>query len=115
MDSFQDHLALMVKNLFTENIFCDVTLVTDDQTQFKAHKFVLSACSSILKSLFEKNPHPHPLIYLNGVQKKEMEWILQFMYLGETRIDDDGIEDFFNVAEIFKVKQLAQETALSWF
>ena len=41
--TFTDHLQLMFKDLYEEDNYSDVTLVSDDQTQFKAHKIVLSA------------------------------------------------------------------------
>ena len=39
--SFQSQLESTLKELFTENTFADVTLVSDDQIQIPAHKFVL--------------------------------------------------------------------------
>ena len=51
--------------LIKENSFCDVTLVSDDQIRFQAHRYVLSTFSPVLKNIFLNNPHSHPLIYLN--------------------------------------------------
>ena len=42
--TFTDHVQLMLKDLYEEGKHADVTLVCDDQTQFKAHKIVLRAC-----------------------------------------------------------------------
>ena len=81
-DTFSDHLKLMFKDLYQEGSHSDVTLVSDDQTEFKAHKIVLSASSSVFKNIIENNPSQHPLIYLRGIQSFEMETVLQFMYLG---------------------------------
>ena len=90
--SFQTHILDTFRQQFKERSFSDVTLVTDDHGQFQAHRFVLSSCSPILKDLLLTNPHPHPLICLYGVKKRELECILQFMYLGETKIDHDRID-----------------------
>ena len=49
--TFSDHLRLMFKDLYEERKYSDVTLICEDQTQFKAHKIVLSACSAVLKDL----------------------------------------------------------------
>ena len=46
--TFSDHLKFMFKDLHQEGRYTDVTLVSDDQSQFKAHKIVLSACSPVL-------------------------------------------------------------------
>ena len=43
--TFSEHLQSIFKDLYQEGRFADVTQVSNDQTQFKAHKIVLSACS----------------------------------------------------------------------
>ena len=45
--TFSEHLQVMFEDLYQEGRYTDVTLVSDDQTQFKAHKIVLSACSPL--------------------------------------------------------------------
>merc|ERR1711936_1374298 len=73
--TFSEHLQVMFKDLYQEGRYTDVTLVSDDQTQFKAHKIVLSACSPVFKKIIDSNPSQHPLIYLRGVQSYEVESI----------------------------------------
>ena len=70
--AFFEHIQLMFKDLYEEGKYSDVTLVCDDQTQFKAHKIVLRACSPVLKKIIDNNPSQHPLIYLRGIQSYEM-------------------------------------------
>jgi hypothetical protein len=106
--TFKNHLASSLRDLITENMFSDVTLVSDEQIQFQAHKFVLSACSPVLKNLLLNNPHSHPLIYLRGVKQQELQSILQFMYLGEARIHQDHINTLFNIANDLELKELTQ-------
>ena len=106
--SFSDHLQLMFKYLYEEERHSDVTLVCDDQTQFKAHKIVLSACSQVFKNIIENNPSQHPLIYLRGIQSFEMESILQFMYLGEGRFDYERLGEFMKVAKDLEVKEICK-------
>ena len=45
--TFNDHLKDMMQNLMLSNESTDVILVCEDKTKFKAHKFVLNACSSV--------------------------------------------------------------------
>ena len=52
--TFPDHLKLMIKDLYQEGRYADVTLVSDDQTQFKAHKIVLSACKNAKQSTLKQ-------------------------------------------------------------
>ena len=39
--TYIDHLQLMLKDLYEDVKFSDITLISDDQTQFKAHKIVV--------------------------------------------------------------------------
>ena len=107
--TFTDHLQLMLKDLYEEGKHSDVTLVCDDQTQMKAHKIVLSACSSVFKKIIDNNPSQHPLIYLRGIQSYEMESLLQFMYLGEGRLNYERMGEFIKVAEDLEVKEISKE------
>ena len=110
--TFSDHLKLMFKDLYQEGRYTDVTLVSEDQTQFKAHKIVLSACSPVFKKIIESNPSQHPLIYLRGIQSYEMESILQFMYLGEGRFYHESLREFIKVAQDLEVKEISEGVEL---
>ena len=106
--TFSEHLQLMFKDLYEEGKHSDVTLVCDDQTQFKAHKIVLSACSPVFKKIIDNNPSQHPLIYLRGIQSYEMESILQFMYLGEGKFYYERMGEFIKVAKDLEVKEISK-------
>merc|ERR1712016_120905 len=105
--TFSEHLQVMFKDLYQEGRHTDVTLVSDDQTQFKAHKIVLSACSPVFKKIIDSNPSQHPLIYLRGVHRYEVDSILQFMYLGEGRFYHERMREFIKVAEELGVKKIS--------
>ena len=49
--TYSDHLREMFHEMMKSDELTDVTLVCDDKKQFKAHKIVLSACSSVFKSI----------------------------------------------------------------
>ena len=107
--TYKDHLIRVFKDLGEEGHFADVTLVSDDQVQTKAHKVVLSACSPVLKTLLVNNPHSHPLLYLRGIKQTELQAILKFMYFGETQIFENRINDFVSVAKDLEVKEISEE------
>merc|ERR1712150_111833 len=106
--TFSDHVQLMFKDLYEEEKHSDVTLVCDDQTQFKAHKIVLRACSPVFKKIIDNNPSQHPLIFLRGIQSYEMESILQFMYLGEGKFYYERMGEFIKVAKDLEVKEISK-------
>ena len=108
---FKDNISSNLQELFVENYFADVTLVSDEQVAFHAHKFVLSAQSSVLKDLFISNPNPHPIIYLRGIQEEELKIILQFMYLGKAICSKSLEKRIYRIAKDLELKQL--QTTLS--
>ena len=63
--------------LWSDGHFSDVTLVTEDEQLFRAHKFVLSATSPFFKSILLGHQHPDPLIFLKGVGSGALRSLLQ--------------------------------------
>ena len=55
--TYSDHLRDILKELrlSPDDSFADVTLVTDDKKQIKAHRNILSACSSVFKEILHIN------------------------------------------------------------
>ena len=97
--TFMPQICDLLKELQQSKKFCDVTLVCDDQKQLKAHKFILSACSSVFKNMFENGDSTSSTIYLRGVKSQDMDSVLQFLYLGETTIHQNSVDEFLNVAK----------------
>ena len=105
---FSAHLSSSLSDVFTENSYSDVTLVSDDMIQFQAHKCVLSASSPVLKKLLLDNPHSHPLIYLRGVKQHELQSILQFIYLSEARFYKGNMDRCMEAVKDLQINQLAE-------
>ena len=100
------NLSTVLSDVFAENIFSDVTLVSDDQIPLHAHKYVLSAFSPVLKNMILNNPHPHPLIFLRGLNHQDLLSILNFIYLGMASINHNNFGTFFEAAKELEIKQL---------
>ena len=82
-NDFQTNVSNSFRKLRSNDSFYDVTLVSDDQQQVSAHKVVLSASSEYFKNILTSNKHSHPLLCLSGVNKEDMQNILDFIYNGE--------------------------------
>ena len=108
-NDFEKCASNSLKDLLGEQDFVDVTLVSEDDKQIKAHKVVLSAWSPILKNILVRNPHQHPLIFLTGVKYQELEALVNYMYLGQAEICQNDLDIFMRSAELFKVKGLYRE------
>ena len=107
--TYSDHLREMLHEMMKSNELTDVTLVCDDKRQFKAHKIVLSACSSVFKSIINGLPQNSSVIYLRGIQHQEMESILEFMYLGVATFYQERMNEFLNVAKSLEIKEISKD------
>ena len=107
--TYSDHLREMLHEMMKSNYLTDVTLVCDDKRQYKAHKVVLSACSSVFQSIIVGLPLNNSVIYLRGIQHQEMESILEFMYLGEATFYEERTAEFLNVAKILEIKEISKK------
>ena len=109
-DEFQINAGNTLKMLLADTNYTDVTLACDDDRQIKAHKVILSSCSSFFQRLLLKNPHPNPLIYMKGIKYAEMDSIVKFMYLGQTEVKQEDLKHFMEIAQELKVKGLLGES-----
>ena len=96
----------MLRELYESEKFSDLTLVCDDQTQFRAHQSVLSVSSPVFQRIIENCPSQHPLIYLRGIRSQEIQALLKFMYLGEATVLQNRIAEFIQVANDLQVKEI---------
>ena len=81
----------------------DVTLVSSDQKPVRAHRLVLSACSEFFKTIFYSNTHSHPMLYLDGVDSREINLMLDYIYQGEVQIYQECLDRFLEIANKFKL------------
>ena len=107
--NYPENLRDMLKDMISDDSFADVTLVTDDKKQLKAHRNILSACSSVFKEILQINTNNnHPVIYLRGIQHSEMMSVLQLIYLGEAKCYKERMKEFLTVAKILDIQVLAE-------
>ena len=103
--NYPKHMTGVSQEMFFSNDFKDVTLVSEDKNEIKAHKNILSASSPVLKRLITDNNGNQP-IHLDGVKYNELLSLLQFIYLGETRLFKVNMNPFLTAAKKLQVKDL---------
>ena len=106
-ESHVDYFRSMLFEMKKTNMFTDVTLVCDDQIQIQAHRIILSAGSSVFSQIIGNLPQNDPVIFLRGIQHQEMESLLEFLYLGQTNIGQERLEEFFNVSKSLDIKEIS--------
>merc|ERR1712129_239838 len=105
-NDFQDITNTAFGSLRKDNDFADVTLACEDGQQVEAHKVILAASSPFFQTLLRRSKHPHPLIYMRGVESEDLVAIIDFLYYGEANIYQENIDAFFAIAEELNMKGL---------
>ena len=73
------------------------------------HRFILASCSPLFLGMLRHLNHPHPVIYLRGVDHHHLLLILDFMYLGEVSVQQKELPAFLRTAEDLQVKGLIEK------
>lgn len=101
----------MFSQLLDRGCFCDVTLACDGQT-LKAHRVVLSACSTYFDSILTNcNSEKDPIIILKDVKFMDIKYLVEFMYKGEINVEHNNLASLLKTAEELRIKGLAE---VSW-
>ena len=103
---FQYNTAHTFRSLRKEPDFADVTLVSEDNNKIKAHRVILARSSPIIKSMLDEIEHSHPLIYMRGIKFKDLSYLVDFIYHGETNVNQEDLQRFMGLAQEFKVRGL---------
>merc|ERR1719318_2192864 len=91
------------KNLYINKHFTDVTIACEDGKTVKAHKVVLSASSTVLHKIMMNYYDANPLIYFGETSLKHIEYILQYVYLGEVSVEENELNQFMEAATKLKI------------
>ncbi|XP_076248345.1 uncharacterized protein LOC143188145 isoform X2 [Calliopsis andreniformis] len=107
-NSFPRNLSSGLYTLLTDEQLVDVTLAAEGQI-LRAHKLILSVCSTYFRELFKGNSCKHPIVILKDVNYRDLSAMLHFMYQGEVNIKQEDIASFLKVAETLQIKGLTTE------
>lgn len=107
-----NHLTDMVDDLselFKDEAMVDVTLSCEDGL-IKAHRVILSVCSSYFKQIFSRvnhSPLQYPIIIIRDMPFQDLKYILEYIYNGEVTVPHEHLNSVLRSAEALKVKGLA--------
>lgn len=104
------NLQVMFAQLLERESFCDVTLACEGRT-LRAHKIMLSACSTYFDSIFSKHEEKDPIVILKDVKFDDIKALVEFMYKGEINVENSQLNTLLQTAEELRIKGLA---AVSW-
>ncbi|XP_014274259.1 protein bric-a-brac 1 isoform X2 [Halyomorpha halys] len=107
-NNYQSNMTSVFHHLLRTQAFVDVTLACNDQS-LKAHKVVLSACSSYFQKLLLENPCKHPTIIMpQDVCFADLKFIIEFVYKGEIDVSQAQLQSVLKTADQLKIKGLCE-------
>ncbi|XP_063974944.1 protein abrupt-like isoform X8 [Diachasmimorpha longicaudata] len=112
-NNHQSNLLGVFSQLLESESLVDVTLACTEGPSIRAHKVVLSACSSYFQTLFLDHPNRHPIVILKDVRFTELRTLVDFMYKGEVNVEYCQLSALLKTAESLKVKGLADMTNIN--
>ncbi|XP_018324247.1 uncharacterized protein LOC108736351 [Agrilus planipennis] len=104
------NLQTMFTQLLEREAFCDVTLACEGRT-IKAHKIVLSACSTYFDTILSQYEEKDPILIMKDVKYVDIKCLVEFMYKGEINVDHCHLATLLKTAEELRIKGLAE---VSW-
>ena len=78
--------------------------------QVRAHKVVLSSSSSFFRQFLRDHTQPNPWLFLRGVEAKLLDWLMDFIYLGEVMVTQESFPSFLALARDLGVRGLTGAT-----
>ena len=108
-NDYQHNLRQTLLHSRQKNEYSDVTLLSEDLVHIPAHKLVLSGSSRFFETILQNcDSQSQPLIYLKGVNMKDLNNILNFIYTGEVSVKQEDLNSFLAAAADLKVKGLTE-------
>ena len=93
----------------TGDAFTDVTLACDNDQFVETHKIVLSAASPFFMKLLQRTKkQQHPLIYLRGIEAKDLASVLDFIYHGQANVYQEDLQSFLTLGQELQLKGLQE-------
>ncbi|XP_067204410.1 protein bric-a-brac 2 isoform X2 [Linepithema humile] len=107
-NNYQSNMTSVFHQLLQNEAFVDVTLACNEAS-LKAHKVVLSACSSYFQNLLLSNPCKHPTIIMpQDVCFNDLKFIIEFVYRGEIDVSQAELQSLLKTADQLKIKGLCE-------
>ena len=108
-NDFKETVSSTLGELRTDQDLTDVTLACEDGVkQVEAHKVILAASSPFFMDILKRNKHPHPLIYMRGLNSEDLLAIIDFIYFGEAKVLQKNLESFLSLADDLRLKGLTE-------
>ena len=110
-NDFNSSIPTSYPSLREQRDFLDITLISDDELKFDAHKVVLSASSTFFRNMLRgTSRNVNTLLFLNGVKSSDLQLVLDFVYNGEVKLQQESIPSFLETTSKLRILGLSEPT-----
>ena len=111
--NFSANAGKAFSQLWERRDFSDVTLVSRDKRQVKAHRIVLSSSSNFFKDILStKDHHFNPLLYLKDLLHEHLDVLLKFIYQGKVEVKTEMLGQFLDLGRLLQVRSTTKEKGI---
>ena len=86
----------------------DATINYSKGKSISVHKMILAANSNYFYYLLKELQGVYPVIFIRHAREEILNYLVEFMYSGETCIKQSDLCDFFELAELLQIKGLSK-------
>ena len=98
------------EGLYKNKDDCDMYLCGDDKVLISAHKIVLKVGSIFFREIISNTNSMAtvPVFYIRGADKTGLLKILEFLYTGQTKVEQNKLEEFMKITTDLSINGLSQ-------
>ena len=111
-NEFSTHGQKSFKKLWEDNELTDVILLSEDDVQHRCHRVILSSSSEFFRNIFVTNPNPNLLLYLKGIKSETLRILLEFIYIGQCKVNHEDINIFLDTGRDLKILGLVDKLSM---
>ena len=110
--AFCVELATRLNMLRRQDHLCDITLVTKDDKEFKAHRNILSAASPFFCKLLQSDmkENREGIVRFEEISGAVMEDVLEFIYTGSVEVTQENCKDLIAAANYLLIPGLKKHS-----
>ncbi|XP_034256887.1 ring canal kelch homolog [Thrips palmi] len=87
-----------------QNLLCDVTLISDNNSEVSAHKMVLAACSPYFYAMFTSfEESKSERVTLQGVDSTALQLLVDYVYTSEVHVTEENVQVLLPAANLLQL------------
>ncbi|XP_053650027.2 uncharacterized protein [Cherax quadricarinatus] len=105
---YLERLIRTFQFMCTNQLCTDVSVLVDGHV-IKAHKLILSACSSVLRDTFQENDNIR-IMHMPNIGLTNAQGLIAYMYYGEASLMECHLMAFYKLCSLLEVESLVEAT-----